>query len=102
MAELCGESTWSRPCGSSASSSHRETTRLGGKRTGGFRNLSAIAGIGVRSHRCEQLLSGLGNGSRLLQDLGAFGRKKLSDLTKFSLAPPTNWAIVSEMAKHDP
>jgi len=48
-------------------------------------NLSSIAGIGVRSHRCEQLLSGLGNGSRLLQELGAFGRKKLSDLTKFCL-----------------
>jgi DNA-binding transcriptional ArsR family regulator len=27
--------------------------------------------------------------------------KKLSDLTKFSLAPPANWAIVSDMAKHD-
>lgn len=32
---------------------------------------------GLRSHRCEQPLSG--NGSRLLQELGAFGRKKLSD-----------------------
>jgi DNA-binding transcriptional ArsR family regulator len=64
--------------------------------------LSSIAGIGVRSHRCEQLLGGLGNGSRLLQELGAFGRKKLSDSTKFSLAPPANWAIVSDMAKHDP
>jgi DNA-binding transcriptional ArsR family regulator len=62
----------------------------------------AASGICLRSHRCEQLLSGLGNGSRLLQELGALGRKKLSDLTKFSLAPPANWAIVSDMAKHDP
>ncbi len=29
-------------------------------------------------------------------------RKKLSYLTKFLLAPPENWAIVSDMAKHDP
>jgi DNA-binding transcriptional ArsR family regulator len=55
---------------------------------------------GVRSHRCEQLLGGLGNGSRLLRELGALGGK-LSDLTKFSLAPPANRAIVSDMAKHD-
>ncbi|RWF58293.1 MAG: hypothetical protein EOS50_04275 [Mesorhizobium sp.] len=46
-----------------------------GDRNGGFGNLSSIAGIGVRSHRCEQLLSGLGNGSRLLQELGALGGK---------------------------
>lgn len=39
---------------------------------------------------------------RLLQELGRVGQKILSDLTKFSLAPPVNWAIVSDMAKHDP
>jgi hypothetical protein len=38
--------------------------------------LQEIAGIGVRSHCCEQLLSGLGNGNRLLRELGAFGREK--------------------------
>jgi DNA-binding transcriptional ArsR family regulator len=76
--------------------------RFGGKRTRGFRDLSSIADIGARSHRRGQRLSELGNGSRLLQELGGFGRKKLSDLTKFLLAPPANWAIVSEMTKHDP
>ena len=44
---------------------------------------------------------GPGNGYRLLQALGEPSPPKLSYLTKFSLAPPADRAIVSCMAKHD-